>query len=98
MWKIIPLDQRDTFPSIRAKINRAQSESIALVLPLGFELFKSLVYLTLLRRLMDSKQCTIALISSEGSILRPAVEAGFLTYSSPNGLLADLQSSPPAGN
>ncbi|GEM_PF-4954321 len=97
MWKIIPLDQHDTFPSIKIKLEQAKSDSIALALPSGFKLFRSLVYLKLLQRLVEDRRYQIALISSDSSVLDLAIEAGFLTYSSSSDLLIDLQSSGHAG-
>jgi len=98
MWKIIPLDQHDTFPSIKTKLAQAKSDSIALVLPSGFKLFGTSVYLRLLQRLVEDKQYQLALISGDPEDLDLAVEAGFPTYSSPSELMADLQSPGRNGN
>ena len=82
MREIVELEEGDSIPVVRCKLEQAQSRRVALLVPQGYALLRSEVNLVLVRRLAQALALDLVLVTSDRRVARLARMVGLRTAAS----------------
>ncbi|MBM2827189.1 MAG: hypothetical protein HW403_1253 [Dehalococcoidia bacterium] len=93
MWSFISLDQRDSFPSLKAKMEAAPGDTTVLEIPQGIVLLRDSLNLKLLRHFASSSGKEVLLVTRDIPTTREARNQGFQVFVSVGAIPSDIFNS-----